>query len=273
LDAKEKDAEKISAKLAMKNDTSFVIGHLSTTASANALPNYLNADPPIPVILPNETNPELLPPDFRINYLPVFRLSPTDNKQAEKAADFIVDQGAENIWVVQDVVISPVYSAYLAQEFISQIHEKNQLREARQIYESQLQIYESQLNEGRQAYEKSHLLEKRQAREKSQLHEKRQAYEMKASKVLLWTTNLEPPSADVVKELGIDWVLFAGSSSNCLIITRQVKAIWKDQPHKPKVLLTSSCANLELLRQGGRGYHASIFDTSDAGQRFQQRRL
>src|ERR1700730_16182437 len=37
LDAKEKDAEKISARLAEKKDTLLVIGHLSSTASADAL--------------------------------------------------------------------------------------------------------------------------------------------------------------------------------------------------------------------------------------------
>jgi len=216
LDAKEKDAEKISAKLAKKNDTLLVIGHLSTTASANALPNYLNADPSIPVILAVETNPELLPADYHLNYYPVFRLSPTDDQQAEKAAEFAVEHGARAIWVVGDVVVNPIYSRYLAQEFVSQVHERS-----------------SQLHEKRQVYEK------------------RQAYENKSSKVLLWTTNLEHPSADVVvKALRIDWVFFAGSPANCLILTRQVKEIWRDQPNKPNILLSNSCASSELLKQG-----------------------
>jgi hypothetical protein len=73
----------------------------------------------------------------------------------------------------------------------------------------------------------------------------------KLAKVLLWTTNREPPSTDVVKVLGIDWVFFAGSSSNCLILNRQLKEIWKDKSNKPKVLLSSSCASSELLQQGG----------------------
>jgi hypothetical protein len=72
LEAKEKDAEKFSQKLANKPDTLLVIGHLSTTASANALPNYLNANPPVPVILALETNPELLPPDCRTTIVQCF---------------------------------------------------------------------------------------------------------------------------------------------------------------------------------------------------------
>jgi hypothetical protein len=229
LEAKENDAESISHNIANKNDTLLVIGHLTSTASATALPNYLNADPPIPVILATETNPELLPRGYRLNYAyaPVFRLSPTDNQQAQKAAGFMVDNGAKNIWVVEDAVTNQVYSRYLAQQFIRQVHEKSQIHEKRQIYE------------------------KRQALGKSQIHEKRQAYEMEPSKVLLWTTNLQLPSPDVVQALRIDWVFFAGRPTNCLILTRQVKEMWKNKPNKPRIMLGDSCANLDLLRQGG----------------------
>jgi branched-chain amino acid transport system substrate-binding protein len=235
LDAKIKDAAKISAKLAHESDTLFVIGHHSTTASADALPNYLNADPPIPVILANETNPELLPADYRINYAPVFRLSPTDNKQAEKAADFLVVQRAKNIWVVQDVVENPVYSRYLVREFISQLHEKSQVHEKHQLYEARQTYVNSHSH-------KKHLVYKQEASK---------VYEQEVSKVLLWTENLELPSVDVLQAMRIDWVFFAGASSNCLILTRQVKELWKDKPNKPNVLLSSSCADTNLLQQGG----------------------
>jgi hypothetical protein len=212
-----------------------VIGHLSTTASASALPNYLNADPPIPVILAVETNPELLPADYHLNYYPVFRLSPTDDQQAEKAAEFAIEHDARAIWVEEDVVENPVYSRYLAQEFIRQIHERS-----------------SQQHEKRQAYAELQLREKRQVYEKRQsVYEKRQSYENKSSKVLLWTTNMEQPSPDiVVKALRIDWVFFAGSPASCLILTRQVKEIWRDQSNKPSILLSNSCASPELLKQG-----------------------
>lgn len=75
--------------------------------------------------------------------------------------------------------------------------------------------------------------------------------EMKPSKVLLWTTNREVPFPEAVKALGINWVFFAGSWSNGVILIRQVKEIWKDKPNKPTVLLSASCAHPELLKEGG----------------------
>jgi len=235
LEAKEKDAAKISAKLAEEDDTLLVVGHLSTTASANALPSYLNASPPIPVILANETNPELLPADYHINYAPVFRLSPTDNKQAERAAEFVIHQGAKNIWVVEDVITNNIYSRYLAQEFVHQVHTKHQ---------AQVQVQaKNQVRERRSVYDAN------QSSTNIQPYEKRVS-RSEYSKVVLWTTNMAPPSTDVLHALKIGWVFFAGSASNCLILTRQVNEVWKDQT-KPDVLLASSCANPELLKQGG----------------------
>jgi hypothetical protein len=115
-------AEKISLRLASMDDTLFVVGHLESTPTQKALPAYLQvADPPIPVILTTETNPNLLPKNVDGRYQPVFRLSPTDTDQAQKAADFIVAKGATAIWVVEDMA-NPVYSGYLAREFIRRVH-------------------------------------------------------------------------------------------------------------------------------------------------------
>ncbi len=124
LDAKASEAKVVSARLAEQNDTLMVAGHLNTTPSADALPNYLRAHPPIPVVLPIETNPELLPADHT-KYYPVFRLSPTDDKQAEKAADFAVRNG-NGIWVIEDETTNPVYTRYLANEFVKQVRTKSE---------------------------------------------------------------------------------------------------------------------------------------------------
>jgi hypothetical protein len=117
-------AERISLHLASLNDTLLIVGHLESTPTQKALPAYLQiADSPIPVILATETNPNLLPPKpVDGSYYPAFRLSPTDDDQAVKAADFALSRGATAIWVVEDVS-NQVYSKYLAREFVRQVHQ------------------------------------------------------------------------------------------------------------------------------------------------------
>lgn len=117
------NAQRISMEVAARNDSLMVIGHMYSTQTQRALPAYLQAaDPPIPVILTTETNPAILPVNSSsVRYDPVFRLSPTDDSQAETAADFIGTHGGKNIWVVEDR-INPVYSKYLARAFVEQIH-------------------------------------------------------------------------------------------------------------------------------------------------------
>jgi branched-chain amino acid transport system substrate-binding protein len=120
-------AEAISKELAQKPDTLMVVGHGYTTTSKSALPNYLSADPPIPVILTTETNPNLVPStpsrpgDDSVP--PVFRLFPTDDSQAEVAARFIAGQHAKKVWVVQDTG-NPVYSEYLTRQFLKAAYEE-----------------------------------------------------------------------------------------------------------------------------------------------------
>lgn len=124
-------AQKLSAELAAADDTLMVVGHMSSTQTRAALPNYLQqAEPPIPVILTTETNPQLLlseGPEQRDHFgqlLPVFRLSPTDDKQAEAAALFAIqERKAKACWVVEDTS-NPVYSKYLAIEFIREVQER-----------------------------------------------------------------------------------------------------------------------------------------------------
>jgi hypothetical protein len=174
----------------------------------------------------------------------VFYLSPTDNQQAAQAADFVVSQGARAIWVVDDAVENPIYSRYLAQEFVRQVHEKSQVYKRPQV------LAENRSQVKRPAHDKSRHRGERQPYEDLQSDEQLNGNK---SRVLLWTTNLEIPCVDVVKALKIDWVFFAGVPRDCLILTRQVKEMSKDREPKerPKILLGNACANWELLPEGG----------------------
>lgn len=116
-------AERIAKELAARNDTLLVVGHLESTPTQKALPFYLQANPAVPVILTTETNPNLLPPlTSNRTYYPVFRLSATDQDQARTAAAFAVHHGGTSFWVVEDTD-NPVYSSYLAHEFVKQVHQ------------------------------------------------------------------------------------------------------------------------------------------------------
>lgn len=121
-------AEQVSSRLAEASDTLMVVGHMLSTQTKAALPNYLlKATPAIPVILTTETNPLLLPskPESVSDY-PVFRMSPTDDNQARKAANFATDKlGSKSFWVVEDVT-NPVYSSYLVSQFVKNIQESGQ---------------------------------------------------------------------------------------------------------------------------------------------------
>lgn len=111
-------------QIAARNDTLMVVGHFTSTTTSQALPVYLTQDSPIPVLLTTETNPDLVPkasaegdPEVQ---LPVFRLWPTDDKQAEDAADYAASKGT-TFWVVEDMSNNYVYSHYLAEKFTEHI--------------------------------------------------------------------------------------------------------------------------------------------------------
>lgn len=116
------EATKVATELAGRSDTLMVLGHVLSTQSKKALPSYLDIKQPVPVILATETNPDLLPhnlPDE--DPYPVFRLSPTDDDQATKAAHFAIDNlKANNFWIVTDTH-NRTYSEYLATQFQNQV--------------------------------------------------------------------------------------------------------------------------------------------------------
>ncbi|SFE37081.1 ABC transporter substrate-binding protein [Nitrosomonas sp. Nm166] len=133
------NAKMLSGKLAERVDTLMVIGHMTSSKSLMALPAYLQTEPPIPVILPIETNPNLLPPTIAENhqYYPIFRFSPTDKEQAKTAAELALAErlSKENnakrdnvkaFWIVSDPT-NPTYSDFLINEFIAALQEKKQV--------------------------------------------------------------------------------------------------------------------------------------------------
>jgi len=111
-------ARTIAKSLASKPETLMVVGHVLSSTTKEALPVYMNAAPQIPVILTTETNPQILPasadPDQEF---PVFRLSPTDDDQAQSAYQFAKNKGAQRFWVVEDPA-NAVYTKYLANKFL-----------------------------------------------------------------------------------------------------------------------------------------------------------
>ena len=117
------EVEKIAREYAQRRDVLMVVGHCNSSMSKRALPVYLTQDPMIPVILVTETNPDLIPNlcSRRGVDCPVFQLSPTDEAQASRAVEFAIQKGCTSFLVVKDSD-NPVYSNYLANEYVRQIH-------------------------------------------------------------------------------------------------------------------------------------------------------
>lgn len=112
-------AARIAAGLSKRDDTLLVIGHFQSSSSKAALPLYMDADPPIPVILTTETTANILPAANRPHtYYPVLWLSPDDDSEVRAAFDFARGKGAKAFWIVQDDLANPVYSSYLAEKFM-----------------------------------------------------------------------------------------------------------------------------------------------------------
>ena len=118
------EVERLAHEIANRRDVLMVVGHGYSSTSKRALPEYLTQQPKIPVMLVTETNPDLLPSlcDDLDVLCPVFRLSPTDEDQAETAVRFAIQEGATSFLVVRDTE-NTVYSSYLANQFVRRIHE------------------------------------------------------------------------------------------------------------------------------------------------------
>lgn len=122
-------AQTIASDIAERDNTLMVVGHFYSNTTAKALPEYMSADPQIPVILTTETNPHLLPSNNYNNiplkeYQPIYCLSPDDYNQAKTAAEHATSEKEnQNFWVVQDVD-NKVYSNFLSINFIEKVQEK-----------------------------------------------------------------------------------------------------------------------------------------------------
>src|ERR1700722_9974486 len=88
----DKNAPDIAKELASRDDTLLIIGHVYSQRTIDALPVYMQANPPIPLIATKETNPDLLrevPTCAKgISDCPLMQMSPTDDEQALDAVDF-----------------------------------------------------------------------------------------------------------------------------------------------------------------------------------------
>jgi hypothetical protein len=72
---------------------------------------------------------------------------------------------------------------------------------------------------------------------------------MKGEKIVLWSTNKSPPTAQAIRELNINWVFFAGRRQNGLILIRQLRAIYP--MNTPNILLSDASAEQDLIDDGG----------------------
>ncbi|HET6376324.1 MAG TPA: hypothetical protein VFF88_09765, partial [Methylocella sp.] len=208
-------------------------------------------------------------PDYRINYYPVFRLAPTDDRQAERAAEFLIKNRAQAIWVIEDVSENNLYSHYLVQELVRQIHAKGLHQEQSSQVASSSNVYKARnANAVHERVECSVTDTRSPARKSSNACAARRpnpnfqqsrdseccVNENERSRVLLWTTNRELIPIDSLKAIDIDWIFFAGSPANCLILTRQIKELYKridKEKNPPGILLGNACASLEMLEQSG----------------------
>lgn len=121
----ERGARRAAEELVAADDALMVVGHFASSRTKAVAETYLGAEPPIPMLLPTETNPHVIPPGGSDEYRPVYRLSPTDDQQAALAARYLVQRGCERIVALDDRSLSPtdnnIYSRYLVDEFVKQV--------------------------------------------------------------------------------------------------------------------------------------------------------
>ncbi|MGD9542048.1 hypothetical protein [Methylocystis sp.] len=218
VNADPNDAEAVSKRIIGMDDTILVIGHFNSTASSHALNHYMLANPPIPVILPIESNPNLVVRDSSRAYSPLFRLAPTDDLQAEAAANFAEETGAKRIWVIVDTEINPIYTQYVAAQFVKLIQENFD--------------------------QKHYLVDYCKERAGSLANDcdtvSKWASDNFHARVVLKTNMINPPMIDDVKSLNIDFVFFVGQEENCLLIANELDNYFAYTKTKPTLLVAKS---------------------------------
>ena len=218
VDASPDDAEKVSKAIVDKDDGILVIGHFSSTASSRALNQYMLANPPIPVILPIESNPDLDVRDNSRAYSPLLRLVPTDDLQAEEAANFAEETGAQRIWVIEDTQINPKYTQYVAAQFIKMIQDR---------YDEKRYLADCEERARFVSYDCATV--------------KKWVSSHYHARVVLRTNLLAPPPLEVVNSLDIDFVFFVGQEENCLLVTSELSDFFKKAAKKPVLLAAKGC--------------------------------
>ncbi len=190
------EARRVAAMIRDEDDALLVVGHMRSTNTKQALGVYMLEEPPIPVILTAETNPDLAPaPELHDLDYPVVRLSASDKVQARNAVDFAVRSKARSFWVMEGAV-NPVYAEYLAREFRNEVQRRQ-------------------------------------------------------GEVLLLTSRLTLPPAEVLRKLNMDCLFFAGAWQDALVAVRQVRKL--NGGILPRlVLLSDAAVEQDLIAQGGR---------------------
>jgi hypothetical protein len=217
MDAEENQASDVAKITAERDDTVFVVGHFSSTASKSALFHYFSANPPIPVILPVESNPDLIARDISQRSLPVFQIVPTDDEQAKKAAAFADEIGTQRVWVIEDDASNPTYTHYLATEFIKQV--QNMYNEKGYLNDCEL---------SRETC--SHIKAKGKNLKPDRYH----------AHVVLWSTIRNMPSRSDVDALNADFVFLVAAENDCLLVLNELNMLWRPEK-KPTLLAAKGC--------------------------------
>jgi branched-chain amino acid transport system substrate-binding protein len=122
-------AGKLATELARRDDTLLVIGHVLTQSTLSALPSYMAAEPPVPVIATRETHPDLLKKvpnckDPQV-YCPFMPMSPTDTDQAQTAVEFALSRNSRKFLIVKaNKPRNEEYAANLVEAYQDLIREK-----------------------------------------------------------------------------------------------------------------------------------------------------
>lgn len=126
------EAKDVAADLSKRPDTLMVVGHVLSQSTLNAVPAYMSAKPPVPVIATRETSDDLLRDVKSLQckhldvYCPLLPMSPTDADQVETAVAFLNRQNSKSfLLVVEENHHNAEHYASLEQEFQDKIRDRH----------------------------------------------------------------------------------------------------------------------------------------------------
>jgi len=138
-------ANGVSRIVSHTDDALLVVGHVISTDTIAALPNYIGSNPPVPVITTRETSADLQCPR-EAAYCPVLRMSPSDVDQARDLVRFAVEKKPAGKFAVVAGDINSGYTRPLADLLAKQVTEK---RLAMDLFRSRSEIPPRQFVNGR----------------------------------------------------------------------------------------------------------------------------